>query len=123
MNSSDLVDVVIVSLTLVAVVVDHDDEVSIDEVDVVVVVMRCLQVLVVVEVGVETVDPELADDDDNESTCCCCQSPSQCSICLCRQCCCECCCEFPSQVQDVAVEMLEYDGEVDWLMTITLMTN
>ena len=43
MNSSDLVDVAVVPLTLVAiVVVDHDDEVSIDEVDVVVVVMRCL---------------------------------------------------------------------------------
>ena len=41
MNSSDLVDVMVVSLTLV-VVVDHGDEVSIDEVDVVVVVMRCL---------------------------------------------------------------------------------
>ena len=41
MNSSDLVVVAVVSLTLV-VVVDHNDEVSIDEVDVVVVVMRCL---------------------------------------------------------------------------------
>ena len=39
-NSSDLVVVAVVSLTLV--VVDHGDEVSIDEVDVAVVVMRCL---------------------------------------------------------------------------------
>ena len=41
MNSSDLVVVAVVSLTLM-VVVDHDDEVSIDELDVVAVVMRCL---------------------------------------------------------------------------------
>ena len=42
MNSSNLVVVAVVSLTLVAIVIDHDDEVSIDEVDVVIVVMRCL---------------------------------------------------------------------------------
>ena len=42
MNSSDLVDVAVVPLSLIVVVVDHDDEVSSDEVDVVVVVMRCL---------------------------------------------------------------------------------
>ena len=42
MNSSDLVIVAVVPLTLVVVAVDHGDEVSIDEVDVVVVVMRCL---------------------------------------------------------------------------------
>ena len=45
MNSSDVVvvNVAVVPLTLiVGVVVDHDDEVSSDEVDVVVVVMRCL---------------------------------------------------------------------------------
>ena len=41
MNSSDLVDVAVVPLTLI-VVGDHDDKVSSDEVDVVVVVMRCL---------------------------------------------------------------------------------
>ena len=41
MNSSDLVDVVVVSLTFV-VIVDHDYEDSSDEVDVVVVVTRCL---------------------------------------------------------------------------------
>ena len=38
-----MVDVAVVPLTLVAIaVVDHGDEVSIDEVDVVVVVLRCL---------------------------------------------------------------------------------
>ena len=43
MNSSDLVVVAVVPFIFVAiVVVDHDDEVSIGEVDVVLVVMRCL---------------------------------------------------------------------------------
>ena len=44
MNSSEVVvvNVAVVPLPLVVVVVDYDDEVSSDEVDVVVAVMRCL---------------------------------------------------------------------------------
>ena len=39
MNFSDLVDVAVVPLTLIVVVIDHDDEVSDVEEDVVIVVM------------------------------------------------------------------------------------